>query len=358
MKYLKISVLIAVFLFLSVFPAFAAETDVTDRIDSLLPGDAQELMESSGLSDLTQNGLDTKGFFSLIASFFKEGIASPLSAMTKALSVLILSALMSAYCPGGKTGETVNGVCLVSTAIILAYPVYEVIAAAKEIITAVSVFMSGALPVFAAVKAASGKPVSVSGSAAVMLFACQALSYLCAYLFTPFMNSYLALGICSSFGGERAASGIMSTVKKVAMWTLSLCVSVFLFILSVKAVAGKGSDTLALKTAKFVLGTTVPVVGTALSESAGAVSASLSALSGTAGIYVILGVFAIMLPLLTRLLCWRLSLMLIKYLSTLFSAPAITSLSVSVESVVALLLGFCLLVFALFIISLGVIISL
>lgn len=361
MKCLRFFFAFFLFTFLFCLPVNAQSSETLDDIYSFLPEETQEIFDREGLSAHNSEWmeeLDTAGFFSLIFSFFKEGISSPLSAVCKTLSVLILCSLMSSYSPDSKIGAAVDSVCTVSTALVLAVPVYEIIAAAKQALTGMTAFMSGAVPVFAAVKAAAGKPVSVTGGAGVLLFACQALSYLCTFLLVPFMNSYLALGICSSFGGKNTASGIMKTIKKLSMWVLSLCVSVFLFILSAKGIAGKGADTLAMKTAKFVLGTIVPVVGTALSESASGVAASLSALSGTAGIYIILGVFIIMLPLLAQLICWRLSLILIKELSSLFSVSALTGLSESLESVLSLLLGFCLLALALLIISSGVLISL
>lgn len=361
MKQLKFLLVLCLFLLVFALPASAQETNATDEIYSALPEDAREIFDSQGFtadSGELANKLDTAGFFSLIFSFFKDGISSPLSALCKTLSVLLVASLMSSYSSFEKTGAVVNSVCTISVCLVLALPVYEIIAAAKEALFGASVFMSSSVPVFAALKAASGKPVSATGGAAVLLFACQALSYLCAYLFVPFMNSYLALAICSSFGEKNVASGIMNSIKKITLWVLSLCVSVFLFILGAKGIAGKGADTLAMKTAKFVLGTTVPVVGTALSESASGVAASLSALSGTAGIYIILGAFIIMLPLLATLICWRLSLILLRNLAALFSVPAITGLAEALESVIALLLGFCLLALALLIISSGVLISL
>lgn len=360
MKYIKLFFLFILLVSLFTLPVNAANTDNTlEDIYELLPEDAKEIMGQEGLlkGDFAEQ-LDAAGLFSLIFRFFKEGLDSPLSSLVKGVSVLILSALMTGYAQSNKIGAAVDSVCMLSTSLIMALPVYEIIAASRQALKGVCTFMTGSVPVFAAVKAASGKPVSITGGAGVLLFACQALSYLCAFLVVPFMNSYLALSICSSFGGKNTAAGIMNGIKKVSMWVLSLCASIFVFVLGAKGTLGKGADTVAMKTAKFVLGTTVPVVGTALSESASNVAASLSALSGTAGIYIILGVVIIILPLLLELVCWRLLLMVFKYLSVLFSVPNISSLAESLESVMSLLLGFCLLCVFLLIISLGVLISL
>lgn len=361
MKSIKIIIFTFIFTVILALPTAAETNDTVENIYGYLPQQTQEIMEDKGYSaqnDEWLEKLDTAGFFSLIVSFFKDGMTTPLKTLGKALSVMLLAALMSSYASDNKTGVVVDSVCAVSAALILSVRVYEVVAAAKEALSGASIFMSGAVPVFAAVKAAAGKSISVTGSAGVLLFACQALSYLCAFLFVPFMNSYLAIGICSSFGQKNAVTGIMNAIKKISMWALSFCVSVFLFILGAKGVTGKGADTLAMKTTKFILGTTVPVVGPALSESASGVAESLSAMAGTAGIYIIFGVCIIMLPLLIELLYWRVTLIVIKYLSSLFSASAVFSMSEALESVISLLLGFCLLALCLLIMSLGVLISL
>ena len=361
MKAFRFIAVLLILIFLFSANAYADDYGATEKIHSLLPREARELLEENGLS--VNNGeiaesLDTAGFFSLIASFFKEGFSAVAIDASRCMAVIILSSLMVSYCGDNKTSMTVQSVCMASGALILTVPIYEMIAAAKEALTATSVFLGGAVPVFAALKAVSGKAVSVTGGSATVLFACQCVSYICAFVFAPFMNGYLALGICSAFGGKNAASGIMGAVKKVTNWVLSLLFSVFLFVLSAKGIAGKSADTLALKTAKFVLGTTLPVVGNALSESAGGVASAISALSGTAGIYVIIGAVAIMLPLLTTLFLRRIMLIVLKYLSVLFSLPSFLTLSEALENVTALLMGFCLLSLALFIISMGVLIAL
>ena len=184
------------------------------------------------------------------------------------------------------------------------------------------------------------------------------MSYLCSLVIAPFMNGYLSLSVCSSFGVKNNASGLTVLIKKTAMWVLSLAASVFVFILSSKSVLGKTSDTVALKTAKYVLGSFVPVVGSTLSESASSVAASLSAVSGSVGMYIIIGLIILLLPLISELFCWKISLMLLSNTATLFSANAVKSLSEAVENVISLLFGFLLLSVSLFIISVGVLISL
>lgn len=347
-----------VFCFFIIF-SVNAYAENTDSAYTLIPEEQREILNEYGLNEeMLSESLDTKGFFSLLKNFFKEGIRSPFSVFLKSLATVIVAALMVSYCEDGKTSLAVESLCALSCALVLTVPLYEIIAASKEALKGATVFITSSLPIFASMKAAAGKSVSVTSGAGVLLIACQVLSYLCSFVIAPFMNGYLSLAVCSSFGVQNKASGVINGIKKAAMWILSLCASVFVFILSSKSVLGKTADTVALKTAKYVLGSFVPVVGSTLSESASSVAASLSAVSGSVGMYIIIGLIILILPLLIELLCWKLALILLSNAASLFSANAVKSLSEAVESVVSLLLGFLILSVCLFIISVGVLISL
>jgi uncharacterized membrane protein YphA (DoxX/SURF4 family) len=99
-------------------------------------------------------------------------------------------------------------------------------------------------------------------------------------------------------------------------------------------------------------------VGSTLSESASSVAAGLSAVSGSVGMYIIIGLIILILPLFTELVCWKLSLIMLSNTASLFSANAVKTLSEAVENVISLLMGFLILSVCLFIISIGVLISL
>ena len=356
MKFFKIICVLLSFVFLFSVNAYAESTDNTY---SLIPEEQREILNQFGLDEqLLTESLDTKGFFSLIKNFFKDGVKSPVSIFLKSIAMVIVASVLVSYCEEGKTSLAVESVCALSCAMVLTLPVYEIIAASKEALKGATMFITSSLPVFASIKAASGKSISVTGGAGVLLIACQVLSYLCSFVIAPFMNGYLSLAVCSSFGVQNKATGIVNSIKKVSMWFLTLCASVFVFILSSKSVLGKTSDTVALKTAKYVLGSFVPVVGSTLSESASSVAASLSAVSGGVGMYIIIGLIILVLPLLIELLCLKLSLILLSNTASLFSANAVKTLSEAVDNVVSLLIGFLILSVCLFIISVGVLISL
>lgn len=335
---------------------FYEESNV-EAIEEALPDEAKEIFEKNEWS--TENigeKLSEKGFFSLTADFLKSGFSSVLSAVAATLSLILLSALMSSY-TSGQTATVTDTVCLLSVAVSLTFSVYSVIEAARQTLTGVFTFVTASLPVYLGILIAGGKTATANSAGGIIITACQVMSYICTFVLTPVMNAYLAVGMCSAFADTKISNNLMSGVRKASMWAYSLCVTIFLFIIGTKSVVGSFADNLTMKTAKFVLGTAVPVAGGALSESASAVMASLNVLKGGAGIYVIVGIVVILLPLICSLICWRVCLLLVKSISDIFDSAKISALLLSFEGVISLLLGFVLLSLALLIISMGVMVK-
>ena len=357
---MKKAVAVILIIFLSFVPVKAEEIHKEsniEKIEEALPEDTEKIFSQYGFS--TSNigeKLDAEGFFSLIATFFKEGLSGVLSGVTAVISLILLSALMTAFSKG-KISATVDTVCLVSCATALTFSIYACIEAAHQTLMAVFTFVSAALPIYLGILIAGGKTATASGAGGVIITSCQVMSYICTFVLSPIMNAYLAVGMCSAFADRQSVNTLMNTVRRASLWVYSFCVTVFLFIIGTKSVVGSVTDNLSLKTAKFVLGTAVPVAGGALSESATAVAASLNVLKGSAGIYIIIAVIVILLPLICSLICWRFALLLIKNLSDIFSCTKISALLLSCEAVISLLLGFVLLSLALLIISMGVMVK-
>lgn len=353
---------LAVFLLFFVFfiPVNAEEIYQESRVEEIeeaLPEEALNIFSNYDLniSNIGEQ-LEAGGFFELLSRFFKEGLGGVLSGVAAVVSLTLVSALMSSF-SAGETSFAVDTVCLLSAASALTLSVYTVIEASRQTMTGLFAFVSASLPIYLGILIAGGKTATASSAGGVILAACQVMSYICTFVLSPVMNAYLAVGMCSAFADRQSVNNLMNTVKKAAMWVYSFCVTVFLFIIGTKSVVGSFTDNLTMKTAKFVLGTAVPIAGGALSESATAVAASLDVLRGNAGIYIIIAIIIILLPLICSLICWRFALLLIKNLSDILTLPKISSLLLSCEAVISLLLGFVLLSLALLIISMGVMVK-
>ena len=220
-----------------------------------------------------------------------------------------------------------------------------------------SVFMLGFIPVFAVIVAASGGAVTSASMSTLLLTAAQGVSYISSFAVLPLMGGYLAVSIGSSVSPLMQRSGIAETVKKLALWITAFISTVFAGILSIQTAVNSSADTLTAKTARFIIGSSVPVAGGVLSEALGTVLSSVTLLKSSIGIYGAVACAAILLPLITELLIWRAVLIITAGAAGLFSLPQISGLLKAVDSMMSVLLGIILTVGAVFIISLAVVVS-
>ena len=146
-------------------------------------------------------------------------------------------------------------------------------------------------------------------------------------------------------------------IKKIVFWIMALVSTVFIGILGIQTAVNASADTLVSKTAKFIIGSSVPVAGGVLSEALGTVTASMGLLKSSVGIYGALACGVTLLPLVIELLIWRVTLLIACAVSELFALPEISGLLKAADAMMSVLIGILLLVGALFIISLAVVVT-
>lgn len=331
-----------------------------DKLSDTLPDSTKNYFEENGIdpSDYNWvNGISGENVFRHIWNFLKDGIKTPFKCGAGILGIILITGAVSAACEGRGAMSAAVYASVLSTAAVLAAPVYASVSAAVDAMKACSTFMLSFIPVFAVTVTASGAPVTSASSSGMLLLATQAVSYLSSFVILPLMGGYLAVSVSSSVSPLINRSGIAEGIKKIAVWALSAVSTLFVGILGVQTAVNSAADNLSVKTAKFILGTAVPVAGTALSEAVNTVTASMGLLKSSVGIYGTVAAAAIFLPLITELLMWRAVLIVTGAVSELMSLPKISSLLKAADVMISLLVGIMLLTLAVFVISLTVVVT-
>ena len=328
------------------------------ELSSALPDNAEEILREFGV-DPSASGwvasLSLSRVFSYIFRMFTGAAGAPIAAGGALLAFIIIAAALPALSAGKS--EISTFVTVLCSAICIAAPVWKSVSAAVSAVRAGSEFMLAFVPVFAGVTALSGGGVSAASTSALLLAAAEAVGAAAAFVIVPVMGSYLAMSLCSAVSPFTAENGLADGLRRAALWTLSFITTVFLGILGIQTAVNSAADTLALKTGKFIIGTAVPIAGPALSEAAAAVSASLMLLRSSVGIYGIVALAAILLPIIAELLLWRAVLLICSAAARQFSLGAADKILKAVDQMIALLIGVVLLVAAMFIISLALTVS-
>ena len=363
----RITIFIVIFLLFS-FNVSAQETETyselyeqsgASSLQNALPEDVKELLYQNGI-DLSSpdwvNEFSAQSVFTHIIKLITDGLSTPLRSAAAAIGIILISAAFPALADNGKNFEPARQAAAIAVALTVALPIWNSISAACSAIKACSTFMLSFIPVFAAIVAASGGAVTAVSMSALLLGAAETVASIASFGILPVMGGYLAVSLCASISPFEL-SGVCESIKKVAFWALSLVSTLFVGILGIQTAVNSAADSLALKTTRFILGTSVPVAGAALSEAVGTLNASMGLLRSSTGIYGVIALAAIFLPILIELILWRIMLTLCSLTAGIFSQGTVTKILQAADCMLSVLVGILLLVGAMFIISLSIVVG-
>lgn len=366
---MKRIILCFIFMFIFILPVSAEEADIyseqyeisgAGELEDALPDSTREYFSEIGIDPKDPDWIDSisgENVFKHIWEFIKTGAKTPLRAGAAILGIILITAAFSAVNEESSVMTAAMYACTLTAAAVIGIPIFESITAAVNATKALSVFMLSFIPLFAAVAAASGAAVTSVSMNSLLLLCAQGLSFLSSFVVLPLMGGYLAVGISSSVSPLLNRSGLAEGIKKIALWVLSFISMIFVGILSLQTAVNSAADSLAMRTAKFILGSTVPIAGGALSEAVSTVTASMGLLKSSVGIYGVVAVSAIFLPIIIELLLWRIILTVCSFVSELFSVPKFSNTLKAVDMMLSVLIGIVLLSSAVFIISLTVVVT-
>ena len=210
---------------------------------------------------------------------------------------------------------------------------------AAKIIEELSYFVLSFIPVFSGVAAVAGRPASAAAYQSVTFAAAQFFSQIAANAVVPLLGIFLAVCTVGAVSDAVDVQGIAQSVKKAANWLLALCLTIFVGLLSVQSMVTGAADTVGNRTVKFVISSTVPVVGGALSEAYGSLFGCLGVVKSTIGVFGIIVMIASLLPVVLELSLTLLSLNLAGAVGDLLGQKRASGVLRSTSSALSIMLG-------------------
>lgn len=121
------------------------------------------------------------------------------------------------------------------------------------------------------------------------------MSMLVSGVMIPMVYLYLLFSITHCGLGDAFLKKMGETVKTCLVWILKTLLIVFTTYMSITGVVSGNADAAALKAAKVTISSTVPVIGSILSDASESVLVSMGLVKNAAGIYGIVAVSAVFL---------------------------------------------------------------
>lgn len=288
------------------------EASGADKLEEYLDENSRAYLRKIGVESPDYNDIldfSLENVFDVILNMLRLNISSPLKGCFTACGAVLAVSVSSAFFPNDeKTKGVLNLICGSFVVISVLIPASEALRSGVSALKICAGFEKMLIPVLAAVLTASGNPVTAVSYQGAVFAAAQAVEAFAQDFALPLVMISGVLGAVGAFLPTLKLSAVSDLLRKTVQTCFGLASALFSGFTALKKVVGTSADSLAAKGIRLVTSTFVPVVGGALSEAYGAMSAGLGLLRSTVGIYGIIAVAVICLPSVINLALWVLAM--------------------------------------------------
>jgi len=161
---------------------------------------------------------------------------------------------------------------------------YTAVTYAKEAIDTMNSFMIGLLPLILGLMATFGNIVSVAFFHPIIIFLINFSGVFISYFVLPILSFSALLVIISSISENYKVTHLAKLLRSIALGSLGVLLTIFLGVMSVQGAASAIQDGVAMKTAKFITGNFIPVVGRTFTDAADTILSATLLLKNSLGI--------------------------------------------------------------------------
>lgn len=339
----------------------SADESIYSSIYSSLSDETKQAVSDFGINGIDYNSLidlSPGDFFSFFIKTLEGKISGSLKSFIVVLSVIMLISGFSSYFPDdNKRKEMFFSVSAIIIALTILNSVFPLIKAAMSVIDMTSKFMLTLLPILAGLIASCRNPVMAVSMNSIAIYIANLISLFANKYLLPFMSVYFVVCSAGCISRELSLSHLALFIKNTVIKVLAVLSSFYISFLSIKGIFTNSVDTVTSKGAKLIISTAIPVIGSSLSEAYFAVSGSLVLLKSSVGITGIILIALMNVPIIVELLLWSSFLSLNSIIGKMFNISVVSDFLEQLSCVVKtlnIILIFCA---TLFIISIGLMIS-
>lgn len=255
------------------------ELDYDFSVDRILE-DAAKGMPMNQL-----NGLPS-ALLGLLGKEFKANVLL----MLELIAVMLLSAILKGLQPkeNGLSGTAVKLAVNGALAVMAAASFGGIVRLAQRTIESMQILASVAMPALYAMMAASGQVVSATALQPLILAGVNMACHLFRTVLLPLTVMAGVLFLVDSISDRFKLKNMAKLLKTLAIWITGAVTLVFSVAVNIQKVSGSAVDAAAVKTAKFAIGTFVPVAGKNMSDAAETILACTHAVRNAAGVVTVI----------------------------------------------------------------------
>lgn len=305
-----------------------------------LDNETEKLLEEIGVTSGGENGFLSlapgrvaASLFSLFGTSFRE----LLGRFFTVIAVLLCVALFTSLAGEGKTAEAAANVGNLAAAFVIIAVNAELFADCRASIELTKDLMLSLIPVFTGIVAFSGQPGLAASFQTVVFAFAETVSVAFCNILPAAAAAGTSLGAASAVAPFAKFNGICKVISKLVNTAAAFVSGIFVAVLSVRGVIAGAADTVTIKGLRFLIGSSVPLVGSAIGDALNSVAAGLGLIKNSVLVLGAAAVALINLPSLLKLAAWSFLSYFISLFAEMLSQPRIAGLLASMKSVVSVL---------------------
>lgn len=337
----------------------ATDTNVNEVWDSI-DSKTEEYLEDLGITEITFNEIfdlsPTRVINFLFDLAFSTGFTIHKKVITVIIIILIISIANAFIKESNNFEQLISFIGLMAIFGVIIEPISRIITDVAVGIKTSTIFVNSYLPVMTAIIVASKNPGLAITYNSFSIFLSSLIASVCDKFFMPFTSLILSFNILSSFSFENFRERILAGCKRIIIVILALFSTVYTGLLTTQSLLATSSDSIALRGIKFISGAFVPIVGAGVGDAISSVFSSFVIMKNTLGVFVIVVIILINLPVIVELLMWYFAIQICSIVSSLLGIKNITDVLDGISTLISLLNIILFFVTFVLVISTGVII--
>lgn len=335
MKKILWIVIVILFLFFSSVTVYATDGYTKEKSTEInnieISGNAGEFISDNNISLSETEGImniTPEMVFEYTWENFKTSLSKPFKMLVTILIVVVLSTFSEGICDiSKKTGMTrvYNILCVIACIGAIIYYIKDSLYQATQTIEDSGVFMMSYIPVFSGIIATGGGVTTATTYQLIVVFATEMFVSLSSEIIMPLLSLCLSAGIVEAVNPSVSLSGIVKGISKAVKIIMGLSLTIFSGLITVQSLVGTSTDSVALRTGKFVVSNLVPVVGNAVSDAYSTVKGSISILRNATGTFGVIAIFVIVIPPIMSVFSTTLCIYIGEIFADIFSVKPISS---------------------------------
>ena len=272
-------------------------------------------------SCLNGKAADYKTVTEYIFSLLFAGIKEQLPTFISLFALIVFLSLLKLIAPDGNNDVCELGNFAIYTVIIciITGVVYGTISKAEAVLDKISGVTEAVYPILMTLTIACGAENAATSVTPAALFISNTVISIVKNVFFPTVVFMLIISVVSNLNRNIKLKNLSGFLETFLKWGIGLFATVFSLFLGLNGINARALDGLGFKTAKYTVGSTIPLVGGIVGDGLNMIIASAAIIKNALGTLAVVTVFSVVIIPIVEMIVLTFCLKLISAVTEPFS---------------------------------------